>query len=127
ELVRRAQEYIEAFNAEMEEKRLALGVSDEILAIEALSPPMVVALGEAGIKTLDDLADLSGDELISPEDGILKEFGLNPDLANDVVMAARAHWFEDEETAVEDEETTVEDEEPAVEEEETASDEESND
>ncbi|MBL4667457.1 MAG: transcription termination/antitermination protein NusA [Sneathiella sp.] len=126
ELVRRAQEYIEAFNAEMEEKRLALGVTDDIVGIEALSLPMVVALGEAGVKTLDDLADLSGDELISAEDGILKKFELSLDLANAIVMAARAHWFEDEEPASEEGEPAAEEEEPAAEEEKIASDEESN-
>ena len=30
---------------------------------EGLTLPMVVALGEAGVKTLDDLADLASDEL----------------------------------------------------------------
>ncbi len=67
------------------------------LRAAALLIAMIVALGEAGVKQLDDLADLSGDELISAEDGILREFGLSADDANQVVMAARAHWFEDEE------------------------------
>ncbi|MEH6402390.1 MAG: transcription termination factor NusA [Sneathiella sp.] len=103
ELVRRAQEYLEAFNAEMEEKRQALGVSDELVAIEALSGPMIVALGEAGVKELNDLADLAGDELVSSEDGILKEFGLSLDEANDIIMGARAHWFAEEEPSNEEE------------------------
>ena len=38
--------------------------ADELAAIEALTPAMLVTLGEAGVKTLDDLADLAGDELI---------------------------------------------------------------
>ncbi|MFT6556926.1 MULTISPECIES: transcription termination factor NusA [Sneathiella] len=109
ELIRRAQEYIQNYHAEMEEKRLELGVSDDIVAIEVLTPPMVVALGEAGVKELDDLADLSGDELISEEDGILKGFGLDMDTANDIVMAARAHWFDDEETPAEAEDGDEED------------------
>ncbi|MEP3248008.1 MAG: transcription termination factor NusA [Sneathiella sp.] len=103
ELIRRAQEYVHNYNTEMEEKRVALGVSDDLVALEALSPPMIVALGEAGVKELDDLADLSGDELISDEDGILREFGLDMDTANAIVMAARAHWFEDEEPVSEEE------------------------
>ncbi len=97
ELTRRAEEFIENFNIEMEAKRQELGVSDEIVAIEALSAPMVVALGEAGVKKLDDLADLAGDELVSAEDGILREFNLSLDAANEIIMSARAHWFEDEE------------------------------
>ena len=54
--------------------------------------------GEFETKELDDLADLSGDELTSAEDGILREFGLSADDASQIVMAARAHWFEDEES-----------------------------
>ena len=56
---------------------------------------MLVALGENGIKTRDDLADLATDELLEfiPA-GTLKESA-----ANDIIMAARAHWFEDEDQA----------------------------
>ncbi|MCG8494079.1 MAG: helix-hairpin-helix domain-containing protein, partial [Sneathiellales bacterium] len=98
ELIRRAQEFVHTYHSEMESKRQELGVSDDIVAIEVLTPPMIVALGEAGVKELDDLADLSGDELVNSEDGILREFGMDMDTANDIVMAARAHWFDDEET-----------------------------
>ncbi|WP_339634482.1 transcription termination factor NusA [uncultured Sneathiella sp.] len=98
ELSSRAQEYVEQTNSELEEKRQELGVSDDIVNLQLLTPAMVVALGEAGVKELDDLADLSGDELTSAEDGILREFGLSADDASQIVMAARAHWFEDEES-----------------------------
>jgi N utilization substance protein A len=57
---------------------------------------MLVTLGENGIKTLDDLADLSSDELIDPQDGILRGTGLSSADANSVIMAARAHWFADQ-------------------------------
>ena len=67
-------------------------------------------LGEVGVKELDDLADLSGDELTNPEDGILRNFNLDADVANDVVMAARAHWFEDEEVASEEAEVSSDEE-----------------
>ena len=53
---------------------------------------MLVALGENGIKTLDDLADLAADELLE----ILPDDSLTPARANEVIMAARAHWFEGE-------------------------------
>jgi len=53
---------------------------------------MLVTLGEKGIKTLDDLADLAGDELME----LLGKDSLSADEANAVIMAARAHWFEDE-------------------------------
>ncbi len=106
ELIRRAQEFIESFNKEMEEKFHALGVSEEIGNIEGMTPAMSVALGEAGVKTLDDLADLSGDELVNAEDGILKAFPLTLDQANEIVMTARAHWFEEEEAEGDDTETS---------------------
>jgi N utilization substance protein A len=56
---------------------------------------MLVTLGEHGVKTLDDLADLSSDELVDPQDGILRGSGLSTADANAVIMAARAHWFTD--------------------------------
>ena len=50
---------------------------------------MLVALGEKGVKTLDDLADLASDELIE----IVGAEAMDEATANDVIMAARAHWF----------------------------------
>ena len=82
---------------------------------------MLVTLGKANIRTLDDLADLATDELIQkkrrraapprepsnrPEDkgGILAEYGLSEEQGNEIIMAARAHWFEDEAAAAKTEE-----------------------
>jgi N utilization substance protein A len=92
ELHERAGEYIEKRNSEFEDKRKALGVSDEVAGIEGLTPSMLVALGEKGVKTLDDLGDLAGDELQE----IVGE-GLSNEDANAIIMAARQHWFEGEE------------------------------
>jgi N utilization substance protein A len=50
----------------------------------------MVKLGEAGVKSLDDLADLASDELIE----IVGSDALDTESANTVIMAARAHWFE---------------------------------
>ncbi len=111
ELQNRARESLERQSAESEKTRIELGVSDEIAAIEGMTAAMTVTLGKAGIKTLDDLGDLSADELTSSEDGILKAANLSETQANDIIMAARAHWFDDEET-----EETEEVKEEAVEE-----------
>ena len=92
ELRRRATEYVEKLNNELSEKRVALGVQDELAELEGLSPVALVILGEAEIKTLDDLGDLAGDELIE----ILGAIAPNLDNANAIIMAARAHWFDDE-------------------------------
>jgi N utilization substance protein A len=53
---------------------------------------MLVALGENEIRSLDDLADLAGDELVEILGGTAPEM----DEANAIIMAARAHWFEGE-------------------------------
>ena len=92
ELARRAQVYVERRNAEFNDQRLALGVTDEVAAFEAFSAENLVELGQAGVKTLDDLADLASDELRET----IPSANLNEDEANDIIMAARAHWFDDE-------------------------------
>jgi N utilization substance protein A len=56
---------------------------------------MLVTLGKKGIQTLDDLGDLATDELVG-RSGILKDTALTEDDGNRIIMAARAHWFEDE-------------------------------
>jgi N utilization substance protein A len=99
ELKSRALAWIEAEAERLNAKRRELGVADDVAAIEGLAPAMLVALGEKGVKTLDDLADLAADELNDPKDGILKDFELSTEDANAIIMAARAHWFEDEKSA----------------------------
>ncbi len=99
ELKNRALAWIEAEAERLNARRRELGVADEVAAIDKLTPAMLVALGEKGVKTLDDLADLAADELTDSTDGILKDFELSTDDANAVIMAARAHWFADEKKA----------------------------
>jgi len=62
---------------------------------------MLVALGEASIKTVEDFASLASDELIFGEEAILRGFDLSEDEANEMIMAARvaAGWFTQEELA----------------------------
>jgi len=113
ELQSRAQEALERREEASRAERRALGVEDDLAELPHLTEAMLVVLGKAGIKTLDDLADLATDELIAkkraenrrrdaaakrPEDkgGVLAEFGLNEEQGNEIIMAARAHWFEDE-------------------------------
>jgi N utilization substance protein A len=92
ELIRRAEAFLARRDTELTEKRVELGVSDDIAAIEVLTPAMLVALGEKDVKTLDDLADLASDELIE----IVGAEAMDEATANDVIMAARAHWFAEE-------------------------------
>jgi N utilization substance protein A len=93
----RAQDFLTRRDEEFTERRRALGVEDAVAEIEGLSPGMLVKLGEAEVKAVDDVADLSTDELrfilldrkptISPDDlGHVKDdtrarllAGLKPD------------------------------------------------
>jgi transcription termination/antitermination protein NusA len=92
ELIRRAETFLSKRDDELNEKRIALGVSDEVAGFEALTPALLVVLGEKGVKSLDDLADLAGDELVE----IVGEANMDEATANDIIMAARAHWFSDD-------------------------------
>jgi N utilization substance protein A len=96
ELQQRARTFLEEQNAKLETRRRELGVSDDIAALAGMTPALLVALGEKGIKTLDDLADLAGDELVELAQPAVK---LDQDQANTIIMAARAHWFPEEGTA----------------------------
>ncbi|MFC3230024.1 transcription termination factor NusA [Marinibaculum pumilum] len=89
----RAEEYLERMDAELTSKRQELGVTDEVAEVANMSPAMLVRLGENGVKTLDDLADLAGDELAE----LLSDWEVSIDDCNAIIMAARAHWFDDEE------------------------------
>ncbi|HEX8365669.1 MAG TPA: transcription termination factor NusA [Allosphingosinicella sp.] len=112
ELQSRAAEALERREDAAREERRAIGVSDELAEMPYLTEQMLVTLGKAGIRTLDDLADLATDELVAkkrpeqrrqresnrPEDkgGLLADYGLSEEQGNEIIMAARAHWFEDE-------------------------------
>ena len=95
ELIRRAEVFLDRRNQELEDQRIALGVSDEIASFEIFTPAMLVALGEKGVKQLDDLADLASDELME----IVGVTAMDEATANEVIMAARAHWFDEEPAA----------------------------
>jgi N utilization substance protein A len=64
EIQSRAQSHLALIEAEYDDKRRALGVSDELKEIEGMSSPMLVKLGESGIKTVEDLADCASDDLV---------------------------------------------------------------
>src|SRR6185312_10106674 len=96
ELQQRARTFLDELNVKLEARRRELGVSDDIAAIENVTPALLVAIGEKGVTTLDDLGDLAGDELIEMAQPAVK---LDADTANAIIMAARAHWFADDQAA----------------------------
>jgi N utilization substance protein A len=126
ELQSRAQEALDRREQAAREERTALGVENALGELPYLTEAMLVTLGKAGIKTLDDLADLATDELVekkkaeprrrgddttpkreAPKGGILAEYGLSDEQGNEIIMAARAHWFADDDAVVEESEDAV--------------------
>jgi len=126
EIQARATDYLDKIAAEYDAKRNELGVEDGLLEIEGVTLPIAVALGEGGVKTVEDLADLVPDDLRGwfetkngervRETGILEAFGLEPADAEALIMRARVAmgWIEappepePEEEAVEDTEAYAE-------------------
>jgi len=91
ELRTRARDWLALEEDRKDVERKEIGVTDEVAALEGLTPSMMVILGNNGIKELDDVGDLAGDELAE----MLAAFEMTEETANTIVMAARAHWFED--------------------------------
>ncbi|SEH46083.1 transcription termination factor NusA [Magnetospirillum fulvum] len=91
ELQNRGRVFLSEQDERYTQMRRDIGVADDVAAIEGLTPALLVKLGNRGVKTLDDLGDLASDELID----IVGKDAMNEDQANAVIMAARAHWFED--------------------------------
>ena len=91
ELQERARNWLAENAAKLEAQRKEFGVSDEVVALPGLTIEMAVKLGEKSIKTLDDVADLASDELRD----IIGVDELTEGKANEIIMAARAHWFTD--------------------------------
>jgi N utilization substance protein A len=92
ELRARARTHLEEIDRKNEVQRRELGVNDELAALAGLTSAVLVTLGENGIKTLDDLGDLASDELIE----VLGEQAPPQAEVDTIIMAARAHWFDDE-------------------------------
>jgi N utilization substance protein A len=93
ELQERARSWLAEHAAKLEAKRKDLGVTDVVAQIDGFDADMLVKLGEKGVKTLDDVADLASDELRE-----IVGDGLTENQANEIIMAARAHWFAGEES-----------------------------
>ena len=114
ELQQRAKDYLGKLSAELEDKRKSLGVADELLEMEGLNPTLVVALGEAGIKTIEDLADCATDDLIGwneRKDGTTTKHAgaftgqdISSADAQNLIMAARVRlgWIKAEPQATEE-------------------------
>ena len=108
EIQTRAREYLEKQEAERDARRRELGVSDDLARVEGVTTAMLVAFGENGVKTLEDLADCATDDLIGWTErskdkdvepvrhkGVLDGFELDRKDAEALILGARvlAGWI----------------------------------
>ena len=108
EIQTRAVEYLERRENELDKKRQDLGVEDELMEVPGLAKAMLVAFGEHGVKTVEDLADCATDDLIGWSEkkdgsvarhkGILDGFDVTREDAEQMILSARVHagWIEAE-------------------------------
>jgi N utilization substance protein A len=99
ELQARARDILEAKAKEALDKARELGVEDSLVEFEGLTPQMVLALAEDGIKTLEDFATCADWELAGgwtiqdgeriKDDGLLEPFDVSLEEAQNMVMTAR--------------------------------------
>lgn len=85
ELQTRAKAYLDKLEQEYLAEGHKLGMTDDLLNFTFIKRPIIMSLGQAGIKTLSDLADLASDELVE----ILGEDTMSLRLAGRVIMKAR--------------------------------------
>ncbi len=109
ELQNRAIEYINAKEAEFDEERKKLGVSDDLYQIDGINAQMLVALGKEGIKTIEDFAGCAADDLVGwverneeetkRFEGLFSSLNISREEAEAMIMQARikAGWISEEE------------------------------
>src|SRR5690242_8933216 len=111
ELQERAKEYLAQQEAELDAKRSELGVEDALKEIPGVTTKMLVAFGENGVKTVEDLAGCATDDLTgwterkdgesTHNPGYLDGFNISREDAESMIMQARlkAGWVTEAELA----------------------------
>ena len=106
ELQARARDFLERKAVEQDNRRKELGVDDDVKDVEGVTGAMLVALGEAGLFTLEDLAGCATDDLVgwterkqgeaTRHKGAFTDLGITAAEAEAIIMAARvkAGWIE---------------------------------
>ncbi|APO88024.1 transcription termination factor NusA [Marivivens sp. JLT3646] len=109
ELQARARDVLEAQNRKAMERARELGVEDSLVEFEGLTPQMIEALAEDGVKSLEDFATCADWELAGgwttvdgarvKDDGVLEKFDVSLEEAQDMIMTARVMlgWVDPEE------------------------------
>ena len=111
ELQERAKEYLDKQEAELDAKRVELGVEDAVKDVPGVTTKILVALGENGVKTVEDLAGCATDDLTGwterkdgeskHEPGFLDGLDVSREDAEAMIMQARlrAGWVTEAELA----------------------------
>ncbi len=99
EIQTRATEFLDKQSAEQDAKRKELGVEDAVLDVEGVTLPIAVRFGENEVKTVEDLAGLTPDDLRGwfetrdgervREPGILDGMDVSAEDAEAMIMRAR--------------------------------------
>ena len=111
ELQARARDFLEAQNKKAMERATELGIEDSLVNFEGLTPQMLEALAEDGVKNLEEFATCADWELAGgwttiegqrvKDDGLLEKFDVSLEEARDMVMTARVMlgWIDPEDAA----------------------------
>jgi transcription termination/antitermination protein NusA len=111
ELQERAKEYLDKQEAELDAKRVELGVEDAVKDVPGVTTAILVKLGENGVKTVEDLAGCATDDLTGwterkdgeskHEPGFLDGLDVSREDAEGMIMQARlkAGWVTEAELA----------------------------
>ena len=104
-LIERAKEFYEKDQEDISKRIKDLGLSEDLVNLEGLTPGMLLTLGEKKILNLQDFADLASDELTGGFDvvkgekikiqGYLEDFALSKKEADDLIMSARNIVYKD--------------------------------
>ena len=120
EIQQRARDFLGRIDAELDAKRVELGVADELKEIDGVTLPIMVKLGENDVKTIEDLAGCATDDLagwterngndVVKHDGFLEGLDVSREDAETMIMRARlaAGWIDELPVAAEDETAEVE-------------------
>src|ERR1700680_2877658 len=107
ELQNRAKDYLARIEAELDAKRKELGVEDALKEVPGVTSKMLVAFGENGVKSVEDLAGCATDDLVgwverkenetTRNPGILDGFPIEREEAESMIMLARvkAGWVDE--------------------------------
>ena len=104
ELIERSKKYLTNKDKENQLKINELGIQKDLVDFNLLTKAMLVKLGESEIKSLEDFAGLTTDDLIgyfedrtdknTKVNGLLEEFNITKDEGDQLIMEARKIWLE---------------------------------